>query len=101
MKRNIIALLFSLISATVSAQEGKPKDEYMGLDKHVVIEKLGQPTITQPADGDGETLIYIFKKANKVGDVPAPEKQKMHMYTFTLDKTGKVAAWKDNDVESK
>ena len=96
MKRYIIPLLVCLISFTASAQDGKPKDPYMGLDKHVVIEKLGQPTITQPEAGDGETIIYIIKPAPKPGDAPAQGKPKLHMYSFTLDKYGRVIAWKES-----
>jgi len=106
MKRNIVALLLCLLSVTAFSQEDKQKDQYLGLDKNVVIEKLGQPTITKKATDDGETLVYIFRKTNKtesalVQDKSSIKEAKMHMYTFTLDKNGKVINWEDSYPQSK
>lgn len=99
MNRNIVALAFCLLSFSAFSQEGNQKDQYIGLDKSAVIEKLGQPTIKKNATGDSETLIYILRKTINTGDAPAQEK--ILMYSFTFDKNGKVTDWKESYSPSK
>src|SRR5438067_231869 len=105
MIRKLFALSLCFVSFTAFSQESKPKDLYLGLDKKEVIEKLGMPTAINKVAGNSETLVYIFKSINKAADAAGQKaqqaKEKMHMYTFSIDKNGKVSSWEESYPESK